>query len=80
MNFKKKKPLKILRKNNGKNILLKAYMHFFEGRGRILDAFENIFPRNKTEGTEFSDLAMQDKLSDCSNLKVVTPKQMLKNC
>ena len=41
---------------------------FFDGRERVLDAFENgIFPVNKFEGKVFSDH---------SNLKILTPKQM----
>ena len=32
----------------------------------------------KAKDTDFSDLATQDKVSDHSNLKILTPKQILK--
>ena len=47
-------------------------MLFFEGRTRVLHAFESkIFPI-KNEGTHFSE-----KVSDHSNIKILTPQQML---
>ena len=44
----------------------------FDGMERNLDAFENkIFPIN------IEDIGFLDKISDHSNLKTLTPKQML---
>ena len=58
-------------KQEKKNILKNLYS-LFEGRERLLYAFENkIFPI-KVEGSDFSD-----KVSYHSNLKVLTPKQIL---
>ena len=75
INFKSKiKPQNPKQKK--KDILNNLYA-LFDGRKRVLDAFESrIFPV-KIEGTGFSDLATQDKVSDHSNLKVLTAKQML---
>ena len=51
-------------------------MHFlFDGRQRVPDAFESKIVPIKTEGTGFSD-NMQDKLSDYSSLKILSPTQM----
>ena len=72
MNFKKKaKPQNTEKKKEKKDILKNLYS-FFEGRKRVLDAFESkIFPI-KIEGTGFSD-----KVSDHCNLKTLTPKKVL---
>ena len=57
-------------------MFLKIYMHFlFDDRQRVLDAFESKIVPIKTEGTGFSD-HMQDKLSDYSSLKILSPTQM----
>ena len=48
----------------------------FDGRERVLDAFESeIFPI-KTEGTGFSYLATRPYVFDHSNFKILTPKQI----
>ena len=52
---------------------VKLIYNLFEGRERVLNAFDSqIFPI-KFEGTGFSD-----KVSDNSNLKILTPNQMLR--
>ena len=70
--FKKKtKPQNPKKKQENKDTLKNLYA-LFEGRGRVLNAFDSkIFPI-KIEGTGFSD-----KVSDHSNLKILTPKQIL---
>ena len=51
---------------------LEHFYNFFEGRERVLNAFDSkLFPI-KIEGTAFSD-----KVCNHSNLKILTPKQML---
>ena len=51
-------------------------MYFlFDDRQRVPDAFESKIVPIKTEGTGFSD-HMQDKLSDYSSLKILSPTQM----
>ena len=71
MDFKEKQDRKIHRKQEKKDILKNLYARF-EGRERVFDAFESkIFPIT-IEGTGLSD-----KVSDHSNLKLLTPKQML---
>ena len=53
-------------------MILKTYINLFEGREKVLNAFDSkIFPI-KIEGTGFSN-----KVSDRSNLKILTSKQML---
>ena len=70
-------PKNSVKKQQKKDTLKNLYA-YFEGSEIVLDTFESgIFPINKIEGTGFSDLAMSDKLSDHSNLKIVTPKKML---
>ena len=49
----------------------------FDGREKVVDAFERWILPIKTEGLGFSDLATGDKVSDYSNLKILTPKPML---
>ena len=70
--FKKKtKPQNPKKKQENKDTLKNLYP-LFEGRERVLNAFDSkIFPI-KIEGTGFSD-----KVSDHSNLKILTPKQIL---
>ena len=66
MNFKSK----LKNQNPEKKDILKNLHALFDGRERILDAFERgIFPI-KIEGTGFSDIATQGKVSDHSNLKI----------
>ena len=65
------KPHNPEKKQNKKDIL-KILWALFDGRERVLDAFESkIFPI-KIEVTEFLY-----KVWDHSNLKILTPKQML---
>ena len=47
-------------------------MHFFEGRERILDAFES-----KIFSIRIEVLGFSDKVLNHSNLKTLTPKQKL---
>ena len=70
INFRKKaKPLNPEKKREKKDILKNAYA-FFEGRERVLDPFESkIFPIKVT------GICFPDKVSDHSNLKILTPKQ-----
>ena len=76
MNFKKKTLHNPDKKQRKKDIVKNVYV-LFNNRERVLDAFESkIFPI-KVEGTGFSGLSMQDKVSSLSNLKTLTPKQML---
>ena len=50
-------------------MFLKTYIIFFEGKGRVLNAFDSsIFPI-KIVGTGFSG-----KVADHSNLKILNPK------
>ena len=70
INFKKKTKPQNPEKKQEKKDILKSLYNLFEGRERVLDAFE-IFPI-KAACTGFSD-----KVSDHSNLKKLTPKQML---
>ena len=69
INFKKKaKPQNSEKRQEKKDILDNLYA-FFDGRDRVLDAFESkIFPIG-IEGTGFSG-----KVSYHSNLKILTPK------
>ena len=77
MTFKSKiKPQNPEKKQRKKYNLKNLYARF-DGRERVLDAFESgIFPI-KIEGTGFPDLATQSKVSDHYNLKILTLKQML---
>ena len=71
MNFEKQlKPYNPEKKQKNKDIVKNLYA-LLDGRERVFDAYESkIFPI-KIEGTGFSD-----KVSDHSNLKILTPKQM----
>ena len=84
INFNKKINPKNPDKKQKKKYILKNLYALFDGRERVLDAFESkIFPIIK-ERTGFLDLACtakvsdrkQDKVSDHSNLKILSPKQM----
>ena len=66
MNFKKKQNQKIQTKSKRKKIFLKTYMHFLMAEKEF-----SIFAI-KIESRGFSD-----KVSDHSNLKILTPKQIL---
>ena len=63
-----------------KKDILKNLYAFFDGRERILDAFESKIFLIKIEGIGFEDLSMQDKISSHLSLKILTPKQMLEIC
>ena len=68
LNFRKKAKPKNPEKKQQKEDVLKNLYYFIEGRERVLNAFDSkIFPI-KIEDTGFSDH---------SNLKILTPKQML---
>ena len=76
MNFKKQiKPQKPEKKQKKKDVLKNLYALLFDDRQRVPDAFESKIVPIKTEGTGFSD-HMQDKLSDYSSLKILSPTQM----
>ena len=72
MDFKKNaRPQNPEKKQRNKDILKNLYA-YFEGRKRLLDSFESKICLAKIKGTGFSD-----KVSDHSNLKILTPKPML---
>ena len=70
MNFKKHTKPKSQEKKTKKEIVLKNLYNFFEGREKILDAFESKIFLTKSKGAGILN-------PDHSKLKVVTPKQML---
>ena len=73
MNFRKQVKPKSLEKKLQKEDVLASLYYLFEGREKVLDAFESkIFP-TKIEGIGFPD-----KVFDYSNVKILTPKQMLR--
>ena len=72
MDFKKKKKPQNSDEKQKKRDILKSLYALFEGRERVLDAFESKISPIKVERTGFSD-----KVSDHSNLKILTTKQML---
>ena len=74
MDFKKKTKPKTPEKKQQKKDVLDNLYALFEGRKRVLGAFENIIFTIKIEGIGFLD-----KVSHHSNLKILTPKQMLQN-
>ena len=72
MKFRKQVKLKNLEKKQQKDEVLENIYNLFKGRERVLNSFDSkIFPI-KTEATGFSD-----KVSDHSNLKILTPKKIL---
>ena len=68
MNFRKNVKPKNPEKKQQKEDVLKNLYNLFEGRERVLNAFDSKRFPIKIEGTGFSDH---------SNLKTLTPKQML---
>ena len=72
MNFKKQLKSKSWGKKQQKEDVLQNLYNLFEDRERVLSAFDSKISPTKTEGTDFSD-----KVSDHSNLKILTPRQML---
>ena len=49
----------------------------FDSRERVLDAFQIKIFQIKNKGTGFSDLPTRDKVSQHSNLKILSPTKML---
>ena len=71
MNFRKLVKTKNWEKKQQKGDVLEGLYNLFEGSERFFNASDSkIFPI-KIEGTVFSDM-----VSDHSNLKILTPKQM----
>ena len=71
LSFRKRvKPKNPQKKRKKKDVLENFF--FFEDRDRVLNAFDGKLYPTKVEGKDFSD-----KVSDYSNLKILTPKQML---
>ena len=74
MNFRKQvKPKNTERKQQKEDVLENLY-NLFEGRERVFNAFDIKIVPIKIEGTGFSG-----KVLDHSNLKILTPKQILTN-
>ena len=71
INLKKKPPQNLDKKQERKDTL-KNLCPFFEDRERVLNAFDSKKFQIKIENTGFSDNVL-----DHSNLKILTPKQML---
>ena len=70
MNFKKKTKSQDLEKIQETKDVLENLYALFEGRERVLDAFESKIFQIKTKGSSYLDFKH-------SNLKILTPKQML---
>ena len=70
MSFKKHTKPWSPEKRQEKEIILKNLYRFFEGRERVLDAFESKIFLTKSKGAGFFNL-------DSSKLKILTPKQMI---
>ena len=85
MNFKSKIKPQNSEKKQKKTDTLKNLHALFHCRERVVDAFESGIFSIKIEGTSFLDLARvakvfdcrRDRVSDHSNLKILTPKQVL---
>ena len=70
LNFRKEVKPKNPEKKQEKDVLKSLY-NLFEGRQRILDAFDSkIFP------IKIEDIGFSDKMSDHFDVKILTPKQM----
>ena len=72
MLFRKQVKPKNPDKKQQKEDVLKNLHNLFEGRERVLNAFDTKILPTKFKGTGFSD-----KVSDHSNLKILTPKQLV---
>ena len=70
MNFRKNKKPRSQEKKQEKEIVLKNLYNFFEGREKVLDAFESKIFSIKSKGAGILN-------PNHSKLKVLTPKQML---
>ena len=72
LNFRKQVKPENPEKKQQKEDVLKNLYNLLEGRERVLNAFDSkIFP------IKIKDTGFSNKLSDHSNLKILTPKQML---
>ena len=72
MNFKTNSKAQVPEKKQEKKDILENFYALFEGRERVLNVFDSKIFATKPEGTDSSH-----KVSDYSNHKVLTPKQML---
>ena len=70
MNFRKNTKPRSQEKKQEKEIVLKNLYNFFEGREKILDAFESKIFSIKSKGAGISN-------PNHSKLKILTPKQMI---
>ena len=70
MNFRKNTKPRRQEKKQEKETVLENLYNFFEGREKILDAFESKIFSTKSKVAGFLNL-------DRSKLKILTPKQML---
>ena len=70
MNFRKNTKPRSQEKKREKEIVLQNLHNFFEGREKILDAFESKIFLTKSKGAGILN-------PDHSKLKILTPKQML---
>ena len=70
LNFRKNTKPRSQEKKQEKEIVLKNLYNFFEGREKILDAFESKIFLTKSKGAGILN-------PDHSKLKILTPKQML---
>ena len=70
MNFRKNAKSRSQEKKQEKEIVLKNLYNFFEGREKILDAFESKIFLTKSKGAGILN-------PNQSELKILTPKQML---
>ena len=77
MNFRSKIKPKNPEKSQKKKDIFKNLYAPFDDRERVLDVFESKILPIKIEGTNFSDLPSQDKVSEHSNLRILSPKKML---
>ena len=69
MSFKKSSKPRSQEKKQEKEIILKNLNNFWEGRKKLLDAFESKIFLTKCKGSGFLNL-------DRSKLKILTPKKM----
>ena len=70
MSFKKHRNQAVKEKNEKKKLFFQNLYNFFEGREKILDAFESKIFSIKSKGSGILN-------PDHSKLKILTPKQML---
>ena len=70
LNFRKNTKPRSQEKKQEKEIVLKNLYNFFEGREKVLDAFESKIFSIKSKGSGILN-------PDHSKLKILTPKQML---